>query len=65
MKKNPWNSKKLIVTLVTMVVNALVVALFKDNPDVIVKILAALDALIGTYLVSQAVVDKEVARNGK
>lgn len=62
--KHPFNSKKLFVTILTMIVNAIIAALFKDNPDVAVKILAALDALIGTYLVSQAVVDKEIARNG-
>lgn len=65
MNKHSFKSKKLVVTLVTMVVNALVAALLKDQPDVAVKILAALDALIATYLISQATVDKEIARNGK
>ena len=65
MKKNPFNSKKLLVTVLTMIVNALIAALFKDNPEVIVKVLAALDALIAVYLGSQAMVDKELARNGK
>lgn len=65
MKKHPFNSKKLLVTILTMIVNAIVAALFKDNPDVVIKVLAALDSLIAVYLGSQAMVDKELARNGK